>query len=254
MSKLKRLPVTRRDDSADAADQSVLRELCHELTGSATSIRLLAQVAAMEPELGPAMRIRLRQIGDEAGLITDICRYFLDQSGGACPIGLDILAGDVVSSTRTRQTAVIDVVTEAVAVQVHPVVIVRILTNLLDNACRAAGPRGQVRLVVERAGDQARLVVADSGQGFGHGEAGKASLGLDIIDTLVRNSRGALSMGTSDLGGLAVTVTLPGASRPETPPDASYPGPASASHRAERQSERGSEPASGPAEKEPRPE
>ena len=227
MSQLKALSATGRDESADAAGQSVLRELCHELTGPATSIKLLAQAAAMEPEPGPAMRIRLRQIGDEAGLICDICRYFLDQSIGACPIGLDILAGDVASSTRTRMTAVIDVVTEPVTVQVHPVVIVRILTNLLDNACRAAGPRGQVRLVVERAGDQARLIVADSGKGFGHCEAGKASLGLDITDTLVRNSGGALSMGTGDLGGLAVTVTLPGASR--------------------------SEPASRPAEKETRP-
>ena len=221
MAQLKRLPPAGQDEPADAADQSVLRELCHELTGPATSIKLLAQVAAMEPEVGPAMRIRLRQIGDEAGLISDICRYFLDQSCGACPIGLDILGGDVASSTRTRHAAGIDVVTEAVTVQVHPVVIVRILTNLLDNACRAAGPRGQVRLAVERAGDQARLVVADSGQGFGRSEAGKASLGLDIIDTLVRNSGGALSMGTSDLGGLAVTVMLPGASCPATPPDAS---------------------------------
>jgi K+-sensing histidine kinase KdpD len=51
--------------------------------------------------------------------------------------------------------------------------------------------------------------VADSGPGFGNGESGLASLGLGIVAALVRRSNGGLHMGTSDLGGLAVAVTLP---------------------------------------------
>ena len=56
--------------------------------------------------------------------------------------------------------------------------------------------------------------MADSGIGFGSGGSGKASLGLEIVDTLVRHSGGALMLGSSSLGGLAVTVTLPGAADP----------------------------------------
>ncbi len=192
-------------------DLRALRELCHDLTGPAASIKLLTQVAAAESDPGPAMLARLRQISDEASRIADICGYFLDQPAGGEAADLHILTADTADSARWRYSGVIGVTAEAVTVAAHSVVVVRILTNLLDNACRAAGPGGRVELIVERDGDQARLVVADSGPGFGNGEPGKASLGLNIVAAMVRRSGGSLRMGTSDLGGMAVTVTLPGA-------------------------------------------
>jgi signal transduction histidine kinase len=200
-----------QEAGASPAEMRALRELCHDLTMSAASIKLLAHVAATEPDLDRSMRIRLRQIADEAGKIAEICGYVVDQSPDPRPTGLDILADDVADGVRLQYLGVIEVAAEAVTVAAHPVVVTRILTNLLDNACRAAGPRGRVRLAVQRDGDQARLVVADSGRGFGHAKAGKASLGLEIVAALVRRSGGTLQMGTGELGGLAVTVTLPGA-------------------------------------------
>jgi signal transduction histidine kinase len=100
-------------------------------------------------------------------------------------------------------------VAETARVAAHPVVILRILTNLTDNACRAAGPGGRVRLTVRAEGDRATLVVADSGRGFGQGEPGRASLGLDIVATMARRGGAAVEMSTSDMGGTAVTVTFP---------------------------------------------
>jgi len=79
----------------------------------------------------------------------------------------------------------------------------------MDNACRAAGPGGRVRLTVRAHGDRAALVVADSGRGFGRGKPGRASLGLDIVTAMARRGGGTVEMGTSDLGGTAVTVTFP---------------------------------------------
>ncbi|HTS95584.1 MAG TPA: HAMP domain-containing sensor histidine kinase [Streptosporangiaceae bacterium] len=199
---------------ATGAEFRTLRELCHDLTVPATSIKLLTQVAEAESDPGPSMRARLRQISDEAARIADICGYFLDQPGSG-PADLDLLAAEVADSARWRFAGLIDVVAEAVSVAAHPVVVLRILTNLTDNACRAAGPGGRVRLTVQRTGDRARLTVTDSGRGFGQGAAGRASLGLDIVTAMVRRSGGTLQMGTSDLGGVAVTVTLPReASRP----------------------------------------
>jgi signal transduction histidine kinase len=194
-----------------------LRELCHDLTMPAASIRMLATVATKESEPDPSLKTRLRQIADEAGRIADICRYFLDPTCRSGPSDLRTLAADAAESVRSRYRGTIDVVAETVTAAAHPVDVVRILANLLDNACRAAGPEGRVLLVAERDARGARLVVADSGPGFGHGESGRASLGLGIVAALVRRNDGALEMGTSDLGGLAVAVTLPAADRAVAP-------------------------------------
>jgi signal transduction histidine kinase len=190
-------------------DLRTMRELCHDLTVPATSIKLLTQVAAAESDPGPAMRARLRQICDEAARIVDICGYFLDQPRGQGPADLDLLAADVADSARWRYAGVIDVVAEPTPVAAHPVVVGRILSNLMDNACRAAGPGGQVRLTVRAGEDRATLVVADSGRGFGQGESGQASLGLDIVAAMARRSGASVRIDASDLGGTAVTVTFP---------------------------------------------
>jgi signal transduction histidine kinase len=199
-----------------------LRELCHDLTVPATSIRVLTQVAAAETDPGPSMRARLRQISEEASRISDICGYFLDQPSGEGPADLDVLTADVADSTRWRYPGVIDVAAETVAVAAHPVVVARILTNLIDNACRAAGPGGRVLLTAARHEDRATLVVADSGRGLDHTPT---SLGLDIVAAMVRRNGGCLRMGPSDLGGTAVTVTLPRAV-----PSAAGRGPDPARH------------------------
>jgi signal transduction histidine kinase len=190
------------------AELRTLRQLCHDLTVPATSIKLLTQVAVAESDPGPAMRARLRQIGAEAARIANICGYFLDQPGGDGPADLDLLAAEAADSTRWRYAGMIDVAAETARVAAHPVVISRILTNLIDNACRAAGPGGRVRLTVRADGERAALVVADSGRGFGQAKPGRASLGLDIVAAMARRAGATVEMGTSDLGGMAVTVTF----------------------------------------------
>jgi signal transduction histidine kinase len=202
------LPADGGPDGA-AVEVPTLRELCHDLTMPAASIRLLVSAATRESDPDPALRARLRQIADEADRIVDICGYFLDPTRRTGPSELRMLAADAADSARSRYPGTIDVDAEAVMAAVHPVDVVRILANLLDNACRAAGPEGRVRLAVERGEERALVIVADSGPGFGDGDSGQASLGLGIVTALVRRNNGGLRMGTSDLGGLAVTVTLP---------------------------------------------
>jgi signal transduction histidine kinase len=202
-----RLPARGAPDGA-AVEMRTLRELCHDLTLPATSIRLLVSAATRESDPDPTLRARLRQIADEATRIADICGYFLDPARKTGPSDLRSLAADAADSARSRYRGTIDLAAETVMAAAHPVDVARVLANLLDNACRAAGPEGRVRLAVECGQGQARMVVADSGPGFGHGECGQASLGLGIVAVLVRRNGGSLQMSTSDLGGLAVTVTL----------------------------------------------
>ena len=189
----------------------ILRELCHDLSVPAASIKLLAQAAAAESDPGPSVRARLRQIASEAGRITDICGHVLEQPIADNTADLHVLAADVAGSARSRYAGVIELSADAVTAAAHPVAATRILSNIVDNACRAAGPGGRVRLAVRRDGDQATVIVTDSGPGFGHAPSGKASLGLTIVATMVRRSGGTVRMGGSDCGGTAVTVTLPAA-------------------------------------------
>ena len=188
---------------------SSLRELCHDLMEPAATIRLLARAADTESAAKPQLRNCLRLMAAEARQITVICEHVLHQSERDAAVRLDVLAEDAVAIARERYRGMIDVVARPVMVLAHPGVVIRILSNLLTNACRAAGPDGRVRVLVDEADSQARLAVADSGHGLGQVAAGRARLGLEIIGTLALGSGGTVHMGVSDLGGLAVSVGLP---------------------------------------------
>ena len=198
-----------------AAAARLLHELCHDLIEPVAAIKLLVQVACMEARPDQSVRDRLRLIADEAGRISDICGQVLDQPRRIEMLRLDVLAAEAVASARLRHGDLIEAVIDPVTLDVHPAVIIRILNNLLTNACRAAGAAGRVRLVVAHEDGQARLAVADSGGGLGTGKTGRASLGLEIIGGLALGCGGTVQMGASDLGGLCVTVLLPCLPQPE---------------------------------------
>jgi len=195
----------------------LLRELCHDLIEPAATIKLLARAAVGDADQDPSVADRLRLIAAEAGRISDICGQVLDRPRRRDPVRLDLIAADAVATARLRYSGAIDAVISPVTLDVHPAVIVRILSNLLTNACRAAGPGGYVRLRVALGADQARLSVANSGDGFRQRAAHRTSLGLEIIGSLVLGCAGTVQLGVSDLGGLCVTVTFPSPPQPELP-------------------------------------
>jgi len=97
----------------------------------------------------------------------------------------------------------------------------RLVTVLVDNACRYAGAGGQVQLSVSDSGGSAVLTVDDSGPGIPEGERervlerfhrasttpGGAGLGLAIADAVVSATSGRWQIGTAPLGGARVQVT-----------------------------------------------
>ncbi len=104
----------------------------------------------------------------------------------------------------------------------------RLISVLLDNACRYAGTGGSVELGVTVQGGRVVLTVDDSGPGIPEAHRdlifdrfhraddspGGTGLGLAIADAVVRNSGGTWSVGTSPLGGRPDGgVVAPGAGR-----------------------------------------
>jgi signal transduction histidine kinase len=185
-----------------------LREVCHDLIEPAATIRWLVRAAVTES--GPDVRNRLDAIAVAASQIAAICENVLDWPQGGTAARLDVLAVDAAASAQVRYAGAVDVVTQPVTALAPAGDIVRILGNVLANACRAAGPAGRVRVLVDEADGQARLAIADSGNGLGQpAPAGRAGLGLGIVGTLALKHGGSVHLGVSDLGGLAVTVLLP---------------------------------------------
>ena len=84
----------------------------------------------------------------------------------------------------------------------------RVLSNLIENAAHAG--RGVVHVEVRTTDGRVQVSVDDDGPGLLRG-AGGVSLGLVIVDRLVREHGGQVVVEDSVLGGTRVEMTLPAA-------------------------------------------
>ena len=202
-----------RRQGDDALDR--VHEICHDLRHPAATIRAVAAALEAECELPPPARDRLAQIVAEAKLIEQLCRQVTADGavGGSGPTRLDHLAVEVGRSMRVTHPCV-EVRAEPVLSDVDALSARRILWNLVDNACRAAGPEGRVVVAVWGDGAGGHLEVGDTGPGFGGGPPGSAALGLTIVRALVDRHGGHVEVGESELGGARVSVVLPLRSEP----------------------------------------
>jgi len=111
-------------------------------------------------------------------------------------------------------------------VDVDPVEIEQVISNLLLNARDAVNGRGKVRLSAGLNPDgHIRLAVSDDGPGVNIGdqervfepffttrrERGGTGLGLSTVRSIIEASHGSVTIGVSDLGGALIEVLLPAA-------------------------------------------
>ena len=200
------------DDSDGATNGfNALLELCHDVRQPAAAIRAIVAAVEMESDLSPTARQWLRQITLEARRVSDLCDDALGRRTGAGVACLSDLAAEVADAASLAFLAAVTFDGEPVVVDADPVALRRVLWNLVENAVRAAGPGGQVRVTTRPSRSEVVIVVADSGPGFGRGDTGVAGLGLQIVGRVVRGLGGRIHIAASpDLGGAEVTVTLPG--------------------------------------------
>ncbi len=99
----------------------------------------------------------------------------------------------------------------------------RLVSVLLDNACRYASDKGQVHVTVSAEGDRVALAVDDSGPGISEEDRehifqrfhrasavpGGAGLGLSIADAVVRATGGNCTVTKAPLGGARIAVSWP---------------------------------------------
>jgi two-component system sensor histidine kinase BaeS len=104
----------------------------------------------------------------------------------------------------------------------------QLLLNLLENSCRYTDSGGKIRVELSATAQGAQLLVEDSAPGLQPGQmeklferfyradssrgraGGGSGLGLSICREIVVAHGGSISARPSELGGLAIVVTLPG--------------------------------------------
>jgi signal transduction histidine kinase len=207
----------------DVAQQ--LRETCHDMRQPIANVLALAAAALTESALPAPATGRLQQIVGQAEWLADMIQAFLrDVTRGEAADASDSVVADE-SAVWTDAISIVDEIIEAgrltwrcdvkvsspgapVRCAIHPVLLRRIVSNVMDNAARAAGPAGLVTIEIQRHKRLATLVVEDSGPGFGNIPSG-AGLGLFAVARHIVRHGGTLECGRGAGGGARVSLCLP---------------------------------------------
>ena len=213
-------------EAADAVQQ--LREICHDMRQPVASVFALAAAALAEPDLPAGARQRLEQIVGQATWMSDMIDGFLhdEQQEEANDAGRlnaretgrvdsrpDVvhILNEVITAGRLTWPCDLMVTSPAGRVRcaLHPVLLRRVVSNVLGNAARAAGPSGIVTVQISRRAGLVLVTVEDSGPGFGNIPSG-AGLGLSAVARNIVKYGGRVECGPGARGGARVGLWLPG--------------------------------------------
>jgi signal transduction histidine kinase len=222
-------------DRAAGADESqtlALRTLVHDLRQPALAIGLLAEILGERHDLPDDVMVHASQLSVESRWIIELLgaaegdrlANSTEPVPGQCSPARQALPGrsDVSAAARAAVTSAKSNYRGVVVLSAPARAVVtadrtslrRAMSNLIENAMRAAGPTGHVRVEVGRDPDGGvRVVVEDDGPGFGRVQVGNR-LGLTVVAQAVISTGGTIEIGASDLGGVRVTMHLGGAGRP----------------------------------------
>ena len=219
---------------ADKMKDNLLASVSHDLRTPLTTIKALAQTAALRGDTAAAA------IEEQADRLTRLVADLLDLSrmkGDAFRASPDINTAEDLIGAAKRQAqglladgrsirTVIDLESPALVGRFDFTHALRVLGNLLENALRYTKPGESVELGVRRDGDMLVFTVADRGPGIPGAEAdrifqpfyrhadaapdvGRAGLGLSIARRLAEIQHGSLTYEPRPGGGSLFVLRLP---------------------------------------------
>jgi signal transduction histidine kinase len=210
--------------------------VAHQVRNPLTTLvsGLPAMRARMDSKLDPSTRNLIEIMIDCAGRVERLTRDLMDLSRVDREEGGDFRPSDGLRASirlieaRLPDGVVIDTqITEAPIISGRPGDMNHVFMNVLDNATKAVGTSGRIR-VEANVHDRKYIVrIGDSGPGidseaaerifepfFTTRQAGEGTgLGLAIARQVTQNCGGSIEVGRSELGGAAFTIQIPLAHR-----------------------------------------
>jgi two-component system, OmpR family, sensor histidine kinase KdpD len=233
------LEIARRSDELKSA---LLDSVSHDLRTPLATIRAAAgSLADPAIELSAEdRRAAARAIDEEATRLNQLVGNLLDMSriqAGALVAEIDLMPlAELLESTLDRLRPVlaehrvqIEIPSELASVRIDATFLDQVVSNLLENAVKYAPPASVIRVRASPGPDQQTvdLVIEDGGPGVPdealphlfdrfyrvpqprEGPRHGFGLGLAVARGLVAAMGGGIRAGRSQLGGLAVTISLP---------------------------------------------
>lgn len=226
LTEVQRLDQVRRD---------FVSNVSHELRTPLASIRALVETLAdgVEPGEAPEFYTRiLRQVDRLTVLVNELLDLSRIESGAIQlkpePVQVGQLLAEAAGLLQTRAEAGhVTIIVEGTELEVEAdrAALLRVATNLLDNAVKWSPPGGRVWVTAQDEGDLVAITVRDEGPGipeqdqprvferFFKSDASRANagvgLGLAIVKHLVRAHSGTATVASRPGQGAAFTVRLP---------------------------------------------
>lgn len=220
------------EPGADRAEHVLWRRrLRHDIRHELGTIIMLASAVVVADDIGDTSRARVEQILGETRWLDHLLRQLDEDDGrdrddGRPPPGperirVDVLTAEVVTGMRLATAHEVCFTGGEAWAHMDPVALWRAVRNVLDNACRVAEGRVNVRVEADRG--WVAVQVDDDGPGFGahrdRPRPGLASLGLGIVHDLISGYGGSLEIRTCEMGGARVRMLLPAAPPPDPAAD-----------------------------------
>lgn len=153
----------------------------HDLGHGLFALSCLTESVLNAERVPAQMRVPLTLISDEAARLLDLVRQASAAESTPKPVNVrTLLEAAARIAAQTSGTAVTLSPGAAVWLVTDETALWRMITNLVDNGVRAAGPLGEVELSAE-PGPPVVVTVADNGPGFAEGSRGRPGRGLRVV-------------------------------------------------------------------------
>ncbi|MDT7742012.1 MAG: hypothetical protein QOE59_1090, partial [Actinomycetota bacterium] len=172
------------------------------------TLSCLASAVRTDPALRPDSRRRLELLERKVERLQVLVGLRAEETDDLELSLIDLVTEVVEPLTLGRTTASVTCASGDIRLHVDARSLWRLLANLVDNAVRAAGPGGRVRLVL-REGPPPVIEVHDDGPGLGAGSPGHRGLGLPTSRALAVRCGAVLTFSTATGGGTVARIAFP---------------------------------------------